>query len=187
MSRGVLRSKVLVIGPPTVGKTSLIKAFSSDGQGFKPTYSMTLSSESTAKSILNEEHNTTVEFFMYDISGSGIFEYEYSEVFRDANQILVVFDLTRSDTFKECERWLDKVAKYAGKSVPGVLVGNKADLIEFADVQQDDCERFAKEKGLSYFEVSSKTFAKVTDPFAYLAEQFISMYEKEIEQFVAAD
>ena len=187
MTRAVLRSKVLVVGPPTVGKTSIIKAFASEGQGFKPGYSMSLSAESTAKAITNEEHNTNVEFFMYDISGSGIYEYEYPEVFRDANQIIVVFDLTRSETFKECANWLDKVAKYAGKSVPGVLVGNKSDLIEFADVSQDDCERFAKEKGLAYFEVSAKVYQKITDPFAYLAEQFIALYEKEIEQFVSAD
>ena len=187
MSHAVLRSKVLVIGPPTVGKTTLVKSFSSDGQNFKPGYSMTLSSETTSKSIVNEEHNTTVEFFMYDISGSSIYEYEYPEVFRDANQIALVFDITRADTLKECSDWLDKVAKYAGKSLPGVIIGNKNDLSEFADVSPEDCEAFAKEKGLSYFDVSAKTFAKVTDPFSYLAEQYIALYESEVEQFVSAD
>ena len=187
MSHAVLRSKVLVIGPPTVGKTTLIKSFSSDGQNFKPGYSMTLSAETTSKSIVNEEHNTTVEFFMYDISGSAIYEYEYPEVFRDANQIVLVFDISRADTLKECSDWLDKVAKYAGKSLPGVVVGNKNDLSEFADVSPEDCESFAKEKGLTYFDVSAKTFSKVTDPFAYLAEQYIALYESEVEQFVGAD
>lgn len=187
MSHAVLRSKVLVIGPPTVGKTTIIKSFASDGQNFKPGYSMTLGAETTAKSILNEEHNVNVEFFMYDISGSSIYEYEYPEVFRDANQIFLVFDISRAETMKECSDWLDKVAKYATKSLPGVIVGNKCDLSEFADVSKEECEAFAKERGLSYFEVSGKTFEKVTAPFAYLAEQYIALYESEVEQFVSAD
>ncbi|EAX99947.1 small GTP-binding protein, putative [Trichomonas vaginalis G3] len=188
MSHAVLRSKVLVVGPSTVGKTSLIKAFVADPQRpFKTAYQMTLFAESTPKIIVNEEHNTSVEFFMYDISGSSIYEYEYPDVFRDANQIILVFDISRADTLKECSDWLDKVAKYAGKSLPGVLVGNKNDLSEFADVSPEDCTAFGKEKGLVYFDVSAKTNNKVNDPFAYLAEQFISLYENEVDQFVNAD
>lgn len=186
-SHGVLRSKVLVIGPPTVGKSSLIKSFSTDGGQFSPSYTMTLASEVTVKAVTNEEHKCSVEFFMYDISGSSIYEYEYPDVFRDANQIMVVFDVTRSDTLKECAQWLDKVAKYAGKSLPGVLVGNKSDLNEFADVSADDCKNFATEHGLTYFEVSAKTNAGIVDPFNELGEKFIAVYEQEVDAFINAE
>lgn len=186
-SHGVLRSKVLVIGPSTVGKSSLIKSFATDGSQFSPSYTMTLASEVTVKAVTNEEHKCSVEFFMYDISGSSIYEYEYTDVFRDANQIMVVFDVTRSDTLKECSQWLDKVAKYAGKSLPGVLVGNKSDLNEFADVSPDDCRNFAREHGLSYFEVSAKTNAGVVDPFNELGEKFIAVYEQEVDAFINAE
>lgn len=187
MSHVVLRSKLLVVGPSTVGKTSLIKSFATDGGQFLPAYTMTLSAELVTKAVTNEEHNTTVEFFMYDISGSSIYEYEYPDVFRDANQIMVVFDVTRSETLKECGAWLDKVAKYAGKSLPGVLVGNKNDLSEFADVSIDDCKNFATERALEYFDVSAKTYAGVVDPFNLLAERFIALYENEVDTFINAD
>ena len=186
-SHVVLRSKVLVIGPSTVGKSAVIKSFSTDGAQFSPSYSMTLAAEVTVKAITNEEHNCNVEFFMYDISGSSIYEYEYTDVFRDANQIMVVFDVTRSDTLKECSQWLDKVAKHAGKSLPGVLVGNKSDLGEFADVSPEDCKNFAVEHGLTYFEVSAKTNAGIIDPFNELGEKFIAVYENEVDQFINAE
>lgn len=183
----VLRSKLLVVGPSTVGKTSLIKSFATDGGQFAPAYTMTLAAEMSTKSVVNEEHNTTVEFFMYDISGSSIYEYEYSDVFKDANQIMVVFDVTRADTLRECGAWLDKIAKYASQSLPGVIVGNKNDLADYADVSVDDCKNFATEHGLEYFDVSAKTFAGVVDPFNYLAEKFIAVYENEVDQFINAD
>jgi transport family protein 27 len=148
---------------------------------------MTLAAEVAVKSIANEEHNSQVEFFLYDISGSSIYEYEYADVFRDANQIVVVFDVTRAETLKECSQWLDKVAKYAGKSLPGVLVGNKSDLAEFADVSQEDCQKFATERGLSFYEVSAKTSAGLIDPFNELGERFIQQYENEVDQFINAD
>ena len=187
MSHAVLRSKVLVVGPPTVGKSSIIKSFSTDGASFSSTYTMTLSAEVTIKSVINEEHNVTVEFFMYDISGSPIYEYEYPDVFRDANQVLLVFDVTRASTLKECGSWLDKVAKHAGKSLPGIIVGNKNDLSEFADVSMKDCKNFATEHGLDYFDVSAKTNAGIADPFNTLAEKFITVYENEVDQFINAD
>ena len=186
-THAVLRSKVLVVGPATVGKTCLIKAFTSDGSQFSPSYTMTLASEVSVKAVTNEEHNCSVEFFMYDISGSSIYEYEYPDVFRDANQIMLVFDVTRSNTLKECAQWLDKVAKYSGKSLPGVLVGNKSDLNDFADVSVDDCQNFAREHGLSYFEVSAKTNAAISEPFQELGAKFIAVYEQEVDAFINAE
>jgi transport family protein 27 len=148
---------------------------------------MTLAAEVSVKGVFNEEHNAQVEFFMYDVSGSTIYEYEYADVFRDANQIMVVFDVTRSSTLTQCAEWLDKVAKYAGKSLPGVLVGNKSDLAEFADVSPDDCKNFATEHGLVYFEVSAKTSAGLVDPFNELGEKFIALYESEVDHFINAE
>ena len=187
MSHAVLRSKLLVVGPSTVGKTSIIKAFKNDGQAFSTSYNMTLSAEVFDKAVVNEEHNTTVEFFMYDISGSSIYEYEYPDIFKDANQIMVVFDVSRAETLKECGQWLDKVAKYAEKSLPGVLVGNKMDLQEFADVSPDDCKNFATEHGMNYFEVSAKNNSGIVDPFNDLAEHFIAAYDAMVDTFISAD
>ena len=187
MSQEVLRSKVLVIGPSTVGKTSLVKTFATDGKQFSQTYSMTLTAEPTIKAVTVEESNITVEFFLYDISGSSIFEYEYPEVFKNANQFALVFDITRGDTFRDCRPWLDKIAKYAGRTLPGVLIGNKSDLSDYADVTDDDCHSFGQEMKVNYFEVSAKTNAGVSAPFVALAEQFIHMYEAETEVFLNAD
>jgi hypothetical protein len=35
------------------------------------------------------------------------------EVFKDANQIIVVFDITHTSTFEKCSEWLDKYAYYS--------------------------------------------------------------------------
>ena len=186
MSNAVLRSKVLVLGPSTVGKTSFIRNFANDDKKPLSQYQMTLSAESHQKIVVNEEKNYSVEFFLYDISGSSIYEYEYPDIFSQANQFIVVFDITRASTLKEIDNWLDKFAKYS-KNITGVLVGNKSDLSEYSDISTEDCQNYAKSKGLPYFDVSAKTGANIAEPFIYLSEKFISLYEQEVNEFVHAD
>jgi hypothetical protein len=80
--------------------------------------------------------------FVYDVSGSGIYEYEYVDVFRDANQIMVVFDATRAVTLTQCSEWLD--GEVASRIPP-------------------------REHGLACFEVSAKTSAGLIESFNELS------------------
>lgn len=72
-------------GPPTAGNPQ-----------FPGSDTMTPASEVSVKAVANEKHNCQVEYLMRDISGSSLCEYEYPDVTRDADQIMIAFDGARS-------------------------------------------------------------------------------------------
>jgi hypothetical protein len=62
---------------------------------------MTLAVDSSVKGILNEDTMLKLISFMYYVNRSSIYEYEYADVLPDANQVLVVFDVTRAATLTQ--------------------------------------------------------------------------------------
>ena len=50
--------------------------------------------------------------------------------FKDADGVIVTFDLTNHDTFLNVRDWIASVFKYKDRSIPMVLVGNKLDLCD---------------------------------------------------------
>jgi Ras-related protein Rab-2A len=48
--------------------------------------------------------------------------------YRDAAGALLVFDVTRRETFNHLGRWLDEARQFASPNICITLVGNKADV-----------------------------------------------------------
>jgi hypothetical protein len=69
---------------------------------------------------------------MYKVTGSDAYQYEHPDVFRDANPVIMIFDVTHAFALAQCAEWLDNVAKYVGKSLPGLLFGNKHRYIQIS-------------------------------------------------------
>ena len=83
--------------------------------------------------------------------------------YRGSRGALVVFDLTRPETFEDVKKWIED----ANTTQPGqkfILVGNKADLKR--KVKKTDAKKLAKELNcLDYIETSAKTGTNVNDAF----------------------
>ena len=84
---------------------------------------------------------------------------------RDANIILVVYDITNKDSFIHTEHWVNETKDLKREDAIFVLVGNKIDLEENRIVSTKEAEDFATEKGFLFYEVSAKTGEKVEDLF----------------------
>ena len=79
---------------------------------------------------------------------------------------LLVYDITRRDTFTHLTWWLHDVRQHTDTSLVITLVGNKADLDEgHRQVSTEEGLRFAHENGLRLIEVSAKTATNVEDAF----------------------
>ena len=55
-------------------------------------------------------------------------------------------------SFENVEYWLDEVEKYAGPNVQKLLVGNKSDLTGSRVITYERGEKFARDKGMKFFE-----------------------------------
>ena len=70
---------------------------------------------------------------------------------RDANIILVVYDITNKDSFTHTEHWVNETKDLKREDAIFVLVGNKTDLDENRVVQVKEAEGFATEKGFLFY------------------------------------
>ena len=94
----ILRSRVIVAGEPTVGKTQIIHQYSK-GQ-FNHNYMMTQGCEYNMKDMpIEGKTYSSVELHLIDIAGQNIFKEITLDLLCKANQVMLVYDVTNPDSF----------------------------------------------------------------------------------------
>lgn len=179
-----LSAKCLVLGDSTVGKSTLVQLFRSDGSHFPKNYSMTTIMDVITKTVQIPDTGDSVELFLCDSPGKAMF-HEMTEVMWDQpGALCLVFDVTSETSFSNCARWLQRVkSRTTSPHLPGVLVGNKTDLTGRRVVEKIQAEEWAASHGLEYFETSAKELENFDLPFRALAKSFHQMYQDTVESF----
>ncbi|CAI8607240.1 unnamed protein product [Vicia faba] len=95
--------------------------------------------------------------------------------YRGAAGALLVYDITRRETFDHLASWLEDARQHADSNITIMLIGNKSDLTKKRVVSTEEGEQFAKENGLIFMEVSAKNAENVEDAFIKTAE---AIYKK---------
>ncbi|KAI5058169.1 hypothetical protein GOP47_0026339 [Adiantum capillus-veneris] len=91
--------------------------------------------------------------------------------YRAAAAAVLVYDITRRETFKHLALWLKEAWQHGSRSMVVILVGNKSDLKRMRAVSTEEGQQFAKENGLIFLETSAKTAEHVNEAFIYTAEK----------------
>jgi len=151
----ILRSRVVIAGEPTVGKTQLIHQ-STKGQ-FNHNYMMTQGCEYTVKEVpIEGKSYTSVEQHLVDIAGQNIFKEITFDLLCKANQVMLVYDCTNADSFHLLRQWCEGIKQQNGsKQLQGVVIANKTDLESRIVVSTQDGNAFANQIGFEFFEVSA--------------------------------
>jgi small GTP-binding protein len=161
--------KIIVIGEPAVGKTSLVKRFVS-GQFTKDYRSSIGTNIFTKKIILEKKTETTLQ--LWDIAGQERWVNIRRPYYSGAKGVIIVGDLTRSNTFDQIEKfWIPDLTQDCSL-VPIILLANKSDLSNKIEKQWIDSlgERINTN---SIFFTSAKTGENVELAFKLIAEQAI--------------
>ncbi|MEM2873967.1 MAG: Rab family GTPase [Candidatus Nanoarchaeia archaeon] len=119
-----LKCKVVLLGEPAVGKTSLIRRYV-EGQ-FDEKYISTVGTANSKKSLRFD--NKSLDMIIWDLMGQHITDTLLKTYLRGADGALLVGDLTKPKTLRFSDYWGPKLYEVAGK-VPIVLLGNKCDLV----------------------------------------------------------
>ncbi len=70
--------------------------------------------------------------------------------------LYLVYDVTNKESFTSCSKWLEFVRRHlTDKIMPGILIANKIDLEDRAQVKQGLGLEFAQNNGLQFFECSA--------------------------------
>eukprot|EP01121_Diplochlamys_sp_Union-15-3_P008688 TRINITY_DN2328_c0_g1_i1.p1 TRINITY_DN2328_c0_g1~~TRINITY_DN2328_c0_g1_i1.p1 ORF type:complete len:163 (-),score=39.94 TRINITY_DN2328_c0_g1_i1:201-689(-) len=128
--------KVLTIGDPGVGKSSLILKFTENT--FSETYIATIGSDFKTKVIQAKEKKVKLQ--VWDTAGQERFRTITSSYYRGAQIIFVCYDTTKKDTYNNIKKWIDEVRSFAADIVTVVIIGCKADLKSDREVAEDEAK-----------------------------------------------
>ena len=106
-----------------------------------------------------------VKLQIWDTAGQESFRSITRSYYRGAAGALLVYDITRRETFNHLTRWLEEARQNSNSNMVVMLIGNKADLGHRRAVSTDEGEEFARQNGLVFMETSAKTASNVEDAF----------------------
>lgn len=127
---------------------------------------------------------------LWDTAGQETYKSITRSYFRGASGALLVFDISRRNTFLSATSWLNDLRQIAEENIVVVLVGNKSDLASSSTVTGDDhaenkrqvtreeAEEWCKANGvMQYVETSAKSGDGVERAFLEVAERIYQNIE----------
>eukprot|EP01116_Phalansterium_solitarium_P000722 TRINITY_DN10572_c0_g1_i1.p2 TRINITY_DN10572_c0_g1~~TRINITY_DN10572_c0_g1_i1.p2 ORF type:complete len:201 (+),score=11.06 TRINITY_DN10572_c0_g1_i1:124-726(+) len=163
--------KYIIVGDTAVGKSCLLLQFTD--KRFQPIHDLTIGVEFGSRTVTID--NNPVKLQIWDTAGQEKFRSITRSYYRGTTGALLVYDITRRETFDHLAEWLEDCRKYSSSNITIMLIGNKSDLEEKRVVSKEEGEAFAKANGLYFLEVSAKTAANVDEAFIATAK---NIYEK---------
>ena len=173
LPEGNFSVKIIVLGAPGVGKTSLIRRFVDDK--FAESYVSTIGVDISRKEVKINE-NCIVNEALWDIGGQAQEMAPYRKRFyQGANFAFLVFDITRKDTFEKIHSWEKDLETSINRRLSVILIANKTDL-ENSEVTLEDIEQKASSLNCPYLLCSARSGSNVNDAFRYAAYKFLEQY-----------
>ena len=164
--------KIIVIGEPAVGKTSLVKKFVT-GQ-FTKDYRSSIGTNIFTKEM-KLENDINIKIQLWDIAGQERWISMRPSYYAGAKGIIIVGDLTRRNTFTQIEKfWIPDVKKYCSRS-PIILLANKNDLgSELSETEINSLEE--RTNPISIIHTSAKTGENVKSAFKIISNEVVKVF-----------
>ncbi len=176
--RVAFKWKVIVLGEPTVGKTTLMLRYTE--KKFNELYIPTVGVQVSVKQvpIKLDKEKALVDLNIWDIAGHSKFQDIRKIFYEGANAFLLLYDITNESSFEETSYWADDLGKIIGDQY-GILLGNKRDLGKQRVVKEGAGEDKAFEMGLDFFETSAKSGENVEKVFETITQKLLTRFGEQ--------
>jgi len=184
-AEGFFRSnfKIVICGDGGVGKTALIQSLLSEQ--FSKSYLLTIGCDiSTYK---HDHDGQILSLQLWDLAGQQRFDVVRNLYYGGARAAIFVFDLTRTESFLNLEKWKDELFLHVGRKIPILVLGNKSDLDNSQFVDSDPVFSFVQsidklfeqefntdKLKVSYLITSAQTGENVKEAFQILADNLLT-------------
>jgi len=120
----------------------------------------------------------SINFF--DLSGNHDFKLIRQDFYKDACGAVMVFDLDNRDGYQSLPSWEDEM-KRCGVEMNRcrvVVCGNKSDQ-KSREVNQQEAQKWCKNRGYEYFETSASNGQNVTEAFESLFTHVLAQFQAD--------
>ena len=164
--------KVVLLGEAGVGKTCIIKQFTE--KKFDVNTMSSLSAQFVSKTIDYVDFGKTLKFDIWDTVGQERFRSIAKIFYKDAQVIILVYDITSQKTFDALTNfWHDEIRNNSSGNPVFAVVGNKIDLYQKQQVDPLDAKDFAKRLGAIFQLTSALTSEGITTLFDNIGKKIL--------------
>jgi len=118
--------KIVIIGDPAVGKTSIRRKYL--GETTLKEYIYTIGADFATKRIKISD-NLTVQYQIFDLAGQQRFDKVRATFYSGCQAAILVYDVTDNNSLKNLPKWVKEAKKNSNGDIETfVIVGNKIDL-----------------------------------------------------------
>ena len=170
--------KVLTLGDTNVGKTSLLLRITDNV--YNDTIQNTVGVD--LKSRLTYINNVPIRVNIWDTAGQEKYEKMTKQYFKNANGIIIVYDVNSKNSFNRIGMWIDTIKVECDiRKVSLVLVGNKIDRDKkYKEVTLKEGLGLAKKINAAFVETSALSNENVDVVFDVLVHDLIFKNEVDI-------
>lgn len=164
--------KVVAVGHPAVGKTSIILRYTTGS--FREHYIPTLGVDFAIKKLELDQH--IVRLQVWDMGSQEFLGSVRSGFYPGARGAIFMYDVSRRESFEAIQRWKAEVDAHLSKYI-GILVANKIDLISEREVSTEEGKKLAESLEMGYIETSVKLNQNVNEAFRVISQEIIDYIE----------
>jgi len=157
--------KLVMVGDSGVGKSCLLDKFLDDSSAnnFISTIGVDIK---TRETTIN---NRKIKVQVWDTGGQQRYRPILASCYRGAIGVIIVFDVTNKMSFSNIKQWMVEVDEFScDTTLPRILVGNKADLVDRREVEYETAAQFASHNNIPYIETSVIGRSNIKEAFLEL-------------------
>ena len=158
--------KLVFIGDINVGKTSILSRFIYGS--YDNSYMPTVGIDFFSKNLFFEDK--TIRLILWDTAGEERFRSLIPSYLKNADCIIIVFDITNKESFNSLSHWIQDANNNSSEESIKILVGNKIDLENKRTITKQEIDEYINEHQILYNECSAKNGKGIIELFNRIAE-----------------
>ena len=168
--------KLVLVGDSGVGKSCILHQFIYNR--FRKNTTQTIGVDFSAKNVHID--NQEIKLQIWDTAGQEKFRSVARSYYRGAIGIIIVYDITKVESFQHIATWLADARNAARSECSVCVVGNKGDLEDQRVVRTEDGKLFCTENNLLFFECSALTGDNIDEIFNEMSRHIFNKIESGI-------
>jgi small GTP-binding protein len=158
--------KIVLIGDSGVGKTNILSRYIKND--FNINTKSTVGVEFGSKNLVFENYRIKAQ--IWDTAGQERYKSITNAYYKGAKGAFIVFDLSKKETFQNCDKWLSELNANTDSDVTVILIGNKCDLEREREVSREEAEAKAGHYSIAYIETSALQALNIDKAFNTMIE-----------------